>query len=54
MDLILAAFSSILTSAPDRNPKAFTFSNPGKLLKSNARSADVRTPEPTALYTSVD
>ncbi|KAF3798676.1 Ribosome biogenesis protein bms1 [Colletotrichum gloeosporioides] len=26
----------------DRNPKAFTFSNPGKLLKSNARSADIK------------
>ncbi|KAF9870091.1 AARP2CN domain-containing protein [Colletotrichum karsti] len=26
----------------DRNPKAFTFSNPGKLLKSAARSSDIK------------
>lgn len=37
----------VLTFATEKNPKAFAFSNPGKLQRAAARSGDVRLPPAT-------
>jgi hypothetical protein len=37
----LLCAKSFLTLIVDRNPKAFSFANPGRLAKSAARSHDV-------------